>query len=142
MTPKRRILIALTAVVAAVVTCTTVPVLPMGWDIVGDNLRLESYSAAFRRVDHPTGSVRVDAQRRIGLLTGNGNHCDFFVGEVRRFDGDREDLRSFYGSQTVRGVGSLRLAFVDDGGFAADGETVLPPAWARYETGRYRLQAT
>ena len=59
---------------------------------------------ALQSLSHPTGTMRLGMARKVGLLAGNGNHCDFFSGEVRSFAGTHlsaHQIRAFYGKQAV-----------------------------------------
>ncbi len=71
---------------------------------------------ALGTVAHPADTSLLVATRKVGLLVGNGNHCDFFAGELRRFTGTREQLRAFYaGKEVPSPLGSypeeVRIAF-------------------------------
>jgi hypothetical protein len=125
---KRVVLTTIGALLAIGLTCVLMLVLPIAWDMAANSLRLEQYRAAFRRVEHPRGSVLIDTQREVGLLTGSSNHCDFFVGELRRSSGPPADVIAFYTGKTLEpdGTGRLRLAFVQDGEFTEDARLVLP----------------
>lgn len=58
-------------------------------------LRLEQ---RFDAIEHPTGSRLVARESALGLLEGNGNHCDYFVGELRLSSSSEAELKTFYGS--------------------------------------------
>lgn len=51
---------------------------------------------AFEAIVHPPGSVLLREASAVGLLEGNGNHCDFFVGQLRAAPLSREALRRAY----------------------------------------------
>jgi hypothetical protein len=77
-------------------------------------------SEALATVPHPADTSLVVARRKVGLLVGNGNHCDFFAGELRSFTGTREQLQAFYtGKEVPSPLGSypeeVRIAFFDSG---------------------------
>jgi hypothetical protein len=45
--------------------------------------RLDELKAAFEKLEHPPGSRQLAFESQLGLLQGNGNHCDYFVGALR-----------------------------------------------------------
>jgi len=59
-------------------------------------LRLEQ---RYDAIEHPTSSRLIARTSALGLLEGNGNHCDYFVGELRLAASSEAALRTFYGSQ-------------------------------------------
>jgi len=75
-------------------------------------------------VAHPGGTVRVSSHQAVGLISGNGNHCNYFVGELRRYTGDPQTIADFYAAQAVPDLG---LLFIENGEFPALGlDEVLP----------------
>jgi hypothetical protein len=80
-------------------------------------------------IPHPPGTSALAARREVGLF-GNGNHCDFFAGELRRFEGGREEIERFYRSVTVQNpvsgervgvrVAFFREGYADDQGLPGD----------------------
>jgi hypothetical protein len=93
---------------------------PFVGDIPRNDWNLWRLSRNLAHAPHPPNTQRLAARRRTGLLIGNGNHCDFFAGELRRFDGDRERLRAFYRNSTIANPvdgnrSSLEVAFFKDG---------------------------
>jgi hypothetical protein len=51
---------------------------------------------AYRQIKHPTSSSGLEALSQVGLLSGNGNHCDYFVGEIRESDDSPDQIRDYY----------------------------------------------
>ncbi len=101
-------------------------------------------SRALGAVRHPAGTSHVTSQRRVGLLLGNGNHCDFFAGELRKYSGTREQLQAAYAGMTVpspfgRYPEEVRIAFFEapearpldlPSDFDEPGEWDVPPSEA------------
>ncbi len=79
------------------------------------NQKLASYVAAFREIEHPPGTSEIGFQSLVTLV-GNGNHCDYFVGEMRQFTGERQTIVEFYTGQKVQEQ-PLVVAFVENGEF-------------------------
>lgn len=78
----------------------------LGWVIgevyIANNQRLSAYEQDFRRITHPTNTSAVAFERSVLPPPGNGSHCFFLVGEVRRFSGDRSNIETFYADQQVQ----------------------------------------
>lgn len=51
---------------------------------------------AYEALPHPPDSTALRTYFAVGLLEGNGNHCDFIAGEQRRSALSAEELRAFY----------------------------------------------
>lgn len=85
-------------------------------DTFTHNQKLASYVAAFQKIDHPLDTSHISFRSKVGLLAGNGNHCDYFVGEMRRFAGERQVIIDFYEGQEVGGE-PLFVEFVENGEF-------------------------
>ncbi len=47
------------------------------------NQRLERLELTFAKLKHPAGSRQLAFESDLGLLQGNGNHCDFYAGALR-----------------------------------------------------------
>lgn len=61
---------------------------------------LWQFRAKYRTVRHPANTQRVRFYSDLGLLIGNGNHCDLFVGELRSYTGARRELLKAYAGQS------------------------------------------
>lgn len=77
---------------------------PFIWSAIMHQRQLAAYERAFDGLSHPPNTRAVKRLTAEGLLEGNGNHCDYFVGELRSFDGNRSQLRT-YKDQSIPGVG-------------------------------------
>lgn len=64
------------------------------------DLRLRRLKSEYSKLAHPAGSRVLEARSELGLLEGNGNHCDYFVGELRVAPVDEVTLKGFYGPTT------------------------------------------
>jgi hypothetical protein len=70
-----------------------------------NNRRLSQVENSFARLNHPAQSTLVKRVSAVGLLIGNSNHCDFFVGELRSYTGTQQLVRNFYSqSQSWRSL--------------------------------------
>lgn len=67
------------------------------------NITLKEFMAAFQKVHHPDGTVGLSLQTAMGAFFDSEQCCDFYVGEVRRYDGSEDIIRSAYADQTVKG---------------------------------------
>src|SRR5262245_32786829 len=65
------------------------------------DVRLWRMRWRFTAVAHPPGSTRLDSASALGLLSGNGNHCDYFVGELRSSKLPGRTIEAFYAGQRL-----------------------------------------
>jgi hypothetical protein len=92
--------------------------------LAGDMV-LREFEAAFRNLQHPTGTERLSVQAKIGEFAGNKQDCDFFVGEVRSLDGSKETILSTYADQTLSG-NPLGVVFLETGHLPDQANSSLP----------------
>ena len=66
----------------------------------------------YRALVHPPDSRSLARESELGLLEGNGNHCDYFVGEVRVTRLSVVQVNAFYGPrvEVEFPVGAARYA--------------------------------
>jgi hypothetical protein len=84
----------------------------IGSTYITNNLILNNYKNEFQQIIHPPGSSRVAFHSGVHGSPGNGKACFYFVGEVRRFAGEKSDIRAFYPSKLVE------LEFLENGQFS------------------------
>ena len=65
----------------------TVFLFPIIRDSLIHNLRLSRMKRLLDEISHPDNTEYIFSRSVLGLLAGNGNHCDYFVGEMRSFKG-------------------------------------------------------
>ncbi|HZH77173.1 MAG TPA: hypothetical protein VEY88_14180 [Archangium sp.] len=63
--------------------------------------RLARIEQELTRLPLPEGTERVGVYSRVGLLSGNGNHCDYVSAMLLRGDVERALLEGFYRQHTV-----------------------------------------
>ena len=68
---------------------------------VTNNQILSEYKQDLEKVSHPPDTSLIVSQSQVRRPSGNGNNCYYFVGEVRRFPGDRLAIKNFYKNQSV-----------------------------------------
>jgi hypothetical protein len=99
-------------------------VLALAWPFVGaprvNDFRLWRVERSFDSVKHPSGTRLVMRIREVGLLIGNSNHCDYFVGELRSYSGEPERIKAAYAGARVwepipEGAGEVRVVFPQNG---------------------------
>jgi hypothetical protein len=93
--------------------------IPFTGDAVRNSLHLWQLERQLKSLQQPSGTARVAFRSDVGLLVGNGNHCDFFVGELRSYSGPRaaieqhyRDLRVF--NPVTQKNETIDVIFVDD----------------------------
>ena len=70
-------------------------------DTLSNNLNLWRLERSFAAIRHPPATEPIRSEGRVGLLSGNGNHCDYFVGELRAFQGAFSALSDAYSGARV-----------------------------------------
>ncbi len=94
-----------------------------------NNYRLSQFENGLSQVNHPQGSKLLARRSAVGLLIGNSNHCDYFVGEIRSCDLPREQIQKYYADLSIinpinGNLLSLNILFVGTNGFPDD--AILP----------------
>ena len=65
------------------------------------NARLARIEEELTRLPLLEGTERLDVYSSVGLISGNGNHCDYLSAMVLRGDVERTVLEEFYREHTV-----------------------------------------
>jgi hypothetical protein len=92
-------------VVALVSLCLS-PCLP-------HDLKLVQVKKQYRALSHPAASRAIAFEADLGLLEGNGNHCDYFVGELRATKVPLANVRLAYGPEVeVEAVDAVERLYV------------------------------
>ena len=61
------------------------------------NRALSRVREEYARVTHPGSSAALDSFSDLGIAAGgNGNHCDYLVGEIRETDDAPESIKTHY----------------------------------------------
>jgi len=68
------------------------------------NAGLRRFRAAFAQVTHPPSSIALHEFSAVGLLEGNGNHCDYLAGQFRETDLSPVEVVRAYADARVRRV--------------------------------------
>ena len=95
--------------------CVVLP-FPIYKDYLVHEFKLYREVWAFHQLKHPAGTSQIAFQKYLGLYLGNGNHCDYFVGELRQYTGDRKSVENFYAGKVVDNLG-VSVAFADNADF-------------------------
>ena len=99
---------------------------PFTRDPIANSWRLWRMERQLTSLPHPSNSARVRLRSRVGLLCGNGNHCDYFVGELRTIEGPKTAIEDHYRGLHIRNP----VTGTDEGVeilFVENGE--IPEAW-------------
>jgi len=92
---------------------------------LSSSTELRDLERAFEALQHPAGSLSLSRRTANGILTDAEKGCDLFVGEIRQFDGDREEISPVYARQLVSGY-PLKVLFLDNGEFPVETGAFLP----------------
>ena len=111
-----RILVALP--VGVVGFAVLVVALPAGCN----SYRLARIERGVVNLPHPAGTEPLRTFSALGILTGNGNHCDYFVGHARWHTSTQEQVEAFYDGTSFYNPVSGRYESVEVTWFGVDGE--------------------
>ncbi len=127
--PRPAVLAAVAGVSAALFACLclcSASVLLVTYDVRTNDRELARLEDKIRELPQPAGTTAVAVRKQVGLLTGNGNHCDFFVGELRSFVGSAEKVQAHYAGQTLGDRTKIETIFVSGGEFVETDRSYLP----------------
>lgn len=115
MTTRRLIV----AGIAVLVLSGAVP-LYLRSDIRRHNRFLTALRRSMESLPLPEGTTRLKADSRLGLLAGNGNHCDYIVAEVHATSRTRAKVVEHYSQLSIpnpegQGCFELQIEFFVDG---------------------------
>lgn len=86
------------------------------------NEYLHQLTEKFNRIEHLKSSQKELEFKGVGLLAGNGNHCDYLVGQIRASDVSRDEIQSFYDEMNRRNkndknsqINQIKIIFYNDG---------------------------
>jgi len=75
---------------------------------LANNRLLSKYENDLQSTEHPPDTSLVMFQSRVTRSPGNGQHCFYFAGELRRYQGTRASIQAFYNN-------NAQVAFVQNG---------------------------
>ena len=75
--------------------------LPHARDYVGNSFNLWQMERALATMHHAPRSLCITQESRVGLLMGGEGRCDYFVGQLRTYSGDRATVRDHYRQATL-----------------------------------------
>ncbi len=65
-------------------------------DTIVNDRQLSQMKRQLEKIPPPPSAERIASRSAVGLLVGNGNHCDFFVGSLFRTKEPREHVQEHY----------------------------------------------
>src|SRR6266550_466420 len=64
---------------------------------IRDNRLLAHVRAEYAQIAHPSSSSPLGSFSQVGIAAGgNGNHCDYLVGEIRESDDSPDQIKAHY----------------------------------------------
>ena len=100
MTPIRRKIFKWIALVVSTVFTLGLFTLLLGTDYLSNSRSLRRMEASLGELPLPPQTEMIANHSRFGILSGNGNHCDFFVGASFRSTLAPEAIREHYARLT------------------------------------------
>lgn len=71
-----------------------------GFDFVTNNRHLNQMKHSLATLPLPPQTEQLATRSAVGLLSGNGNHCDFFVGTIFRSNLSPDSIRQHFAEST------------------------------------------
>lgn len=65
-------------------------------DTLANNRNMNELKRIFQDLKHYQGVEIIDKKDMFGLLVGNGNHCDYFVGQLCKYTGEFDKAEKYY----------------------------------------------
>lgn len=65
-------------------------------DAMVNDRRLSQITRQLQALPPPPGTTQLSSNAAVGLLQGNGNHCDYFVGAAYQSQSSAEDIQKHY----------------------------------------------
>jgi hypothetical protein len=100
-------------------------------DIYEHNQYLAALQRSLAALPLPPGARRIQAYGRVGLLAGNGNHCDYLAAELCATTSDAETVLRHYGEMSIpapNGRGTFKIhATILGGSQPPDSDLALWP---------------
>lgn len=125
---QRRNFIILSAYVAAIVICFVL-LYPF---VFAHDAYLRSLNVSVRNLNHPKATSHIAASSQLGLISSNGNHCDYFVAEMRNYTGNKQKILAAYKNTQVwnpmrKQWFPVSIAFVENGKIRSNAEYSVVP---------------
>jgi hypothetical protein len=86
---------------------------PVVSDRLMNSWKLSKMETEFDKLDHPPGTVLLAQRSKVGVF-GNGNHCDFFVGQIRSYSCSKDLVEEFYERESKKRRSYVEVLFIDD----------------------------
>ena len=77
-------------------------------------IALQEFETAFQEVQHPVGTESLSLRTTVGDFADSEQGCDFYVGEVRSYDGNEDVILAVYAHQVVRD-NPIQVLFLEGG---------------------------
>jgi len=104
----------------------------IAWSLgLSNNWKMWKVNHASAQIVHPQNTVVISQRQDLGLLIGNGDHCDFFVGQMRSFTGSQQSITAFYAKTKIwnplnNSRQSIDILFLENGEIVQSEREFLP----------------
>jgi hypothetical protein len=95
-------------------------VFPFVRDVMVHDQVLRNLETSLHQVKHPANTTFVRDFKSIGVLSGNGDHCDYVAGELRSYSGDEHAIKNFYTHDEIY------IIFLENGKIPENNDSLLP----------------
>lgn len=99
---------------AIIVLVTIVLIVIIGLEIKSKNKNLAGFAKQIEELALPPATIQLGkTYKRVGLLTGNGNHCDYAAAKLVKSQLSKEEIEKFYFSNKFSNAesGSIQQFF-------------------------------
>ena len=90
------------------------------------DITLQEFVTAFGKLQQPAQTTQVSLKTAVGRFSTSQTSCDFFVGELRSYPGNQDEVRAAYASQSVQNAGEIQVVFVENGEIMPPGGQPFP----------------
>ncbi len=101
---------------------------------IHQSCRLRQFHKAFNQFSHPVDTIMVDSlQDTPGYAS---NYCAYFVGELRTYSGEKQEIIDFYSNQDVPPLidgGNIYIVFIEDQSFGVAVPVYEDDHWRHYD---------
>lgn len=98
---------------------------PIVKDVLIHDYALYQYSQTIHCLEYPENTIVLSSKKQVGLFSGSGDQCNYFVGKLRWYTGDRHAIESFYLPQQ-EADSRVGVLFVGNGEFPDNASWWLP----------------
>ncbi len=98
------------------------------------DITLQEFVTAFDKLQQPAQTTQISLKTAAGRFSTSQTGCDFFVGELRSYPGNQDEIRAAYAGQSVQNAGEIQLIFIQNGAIPLTGGQPFPESLKTLES--------